>query len=169
MTPRSLWTILIKVFGLFILSDMLSTIPYMSNTAWTFSQNPMGGDSSFFAWLFGAIVFYVVTIWLLLFKTDLVIDKLSLDKHFKEEKLDVNLKASTVLQIAIVLFGCMLVLEGFPAFAQNAFQFYQQKAIFRQSPNSEWLIYHGLEMVIGYFIITNSSRLTSWVDEKRNK
>ena len=169
MTPRSLWTILIKVFGLFVLAESLTLFPSLVNMAHSVSTFSGEVDYTAYSSVIIGIGIYVATVWLTLFKSDLIIDKLSLDQHFKEEKLDINLKASTVIQIAIILFGGLMVLDSLPSFFRHAFEVYQQKMVFRQSPTFEWLLYHFVVIVFGYLLITNSGRLTNWIGEKEKK
>ena len=169
MTPRSLWTILIKVFGLLVLADSLTLFPNMVNMAYSVSTFSGEVDYTAYSSVIVGVGIYVATIWLALFKSDIIIDKLSLDKHFKEEKLDINLKASTVIQIALILFGGLMVLDSLPSFFRHGFEVYQQKMVFRQSPTFEWLLYHFVAIVLGYLLITNSGRLTNWINEKGNK
>jgi hypothetical protein len=173
MTPRSLWTVLIKMFGLLILSDALMVIPSAFNSGvmigQSFAPDGLGATVVGLFVVIATTSLYVFAIWFFLFNTEAIIDKLSLDKHFQEDRFEINLKSSTAIQIAVIIIGGLIIVDGLPSFCRQAFQFYQEKSVFKESPTVTWLIFHGLETLIGYLLVTNSTLVTSWVEKNEKK
>ena len=90
MTPRSLWTILLKCFGLYTLLNSLSVIPQSISSIVMVNQAYSDNTSQNLGPEIGLIIlssaFYLAGVYLFLFKTDLIITRLSLEKHFKDKK-----------------------------------------------------------------------------------
>jgi hypothetical protein len=51
------------------------------------------------------LAIFLLLIRLLVFRPTWIIDKLKLDKCFREETIDLNVKSTTVLTIAIIVIG----------------------------------------------------------------
>jgi hypothetical protein len=112
---------------------------------------------------------YLLAIWIFFYKTDWLISKLSLDRHFREERLEINFSHSTILQIAIIVIGGLIFAYTLPGLCREIFLFYQQKSVFRENPSTGWIIFDFVKMVMGYLLMTNSKRLTDWIDHNRQK
>lgn len=106
MTPKSFWTILIKLVGVWLLFSSLSSIPQIIGLLYN-SFNSFGNSSSDFTLseiivptfmlLLGLSVYFIVFL-ILIFKTNLIIDKLKLDRGFSEERFELNISQTSVLQ-----------------------------------------------------------------------
>ncbi len=171
MTPRSLWIIIIKILGINILISALILVPQAMGSAFMVANSFSRYDSPNMLIAIGVIIFaltiVLIGLWLFLFKTNWLIDILALDKHFREEKLEINIQMSTVVQIAIIVVGGILFIDSLPELCRQIFIFYQQKSIFSESPTIGWLIFYFAKTVIAYILITNSKRITNWIE--RNK
>ena len=115
--------------------------------------------------LFGAILVYIIIIRLFLFKTEWIIDKLKLEKNFNEERIDIAIESSTVLTIAIIVIGALTIAESLPSFCSTLFNFLQQKMLIKDYPDSCWLIFHFLKIIIGYLLLTNGKRLAKYIEK----
>ena len=173
MTPHSLWTILLKILGISILIDALTVVPQSISTAVTVGQSFSPDSSVNIPVTIGIILFalliYLIAIWIFLFKTGWLITKLALDRHFREDKIEINIHHSTVLQIAIIIIGGLIFVDSLPEFCREVFSFYQQKSVFRENPTTNWVIFHFVKTFIAYLLMTNSKRLTDWIENKRQK
>jgi hypothetical protein len=65
-----------------------------------------------------------------IFKTDWLIHALRLNKGIIEEKLELNIHRSTVLQISIIVTGCIVFVESFPSLLKRLFDYYQNINLF---------------------------------------
>src|SRR3569623_1657799 len=102
MTPRSLFAIIIKIIGIYLLLGAIVSIPQMIITVYSLRGQVSYTDTKE---MFGIAFFLIVTavIYILimrycLFRTDWLIDKLNLAKGFTEEKLELNIHRSTILK-----------------------------------------------------------------------
>lgn len=167
MQIKTFWKILIKIIGLWILLSCVSMIPQFLSTL-SFTNGDLNTKTLMILWavLLVAIIVYILVIRLFLFKTDWLIEKLKLEKNFTEERIDLNMKSSTILTIAIIVMGGLILVESLPSFGSRLFDFYQQKNILREYHETSWLIYYFIKIIIGYLLLTNAKKLASLIEKK---
>ena len=174
MTPRTLFTILIKLFGLSVLIDALISIPQLLGTASMIGVSYSA--DSLVSIIIGLILIavvstlYLIVIRICLFKTESIINKLSLDKHFKEEKFEINIDSSTILPIAIIVVGGLICVDALPALCRQILTYIEQtRTLGRdfENPNLGWTIFYVVKLLIGYLLISNNRKLTSWIEARQ--
>jgi hypothetical protein len=177
MTPRSLWTILIKILGIYIILDSLTGIPAFLSTIISFrSMIQITGTTDVVLFQFGYYLVVIITYgficWLSLFKTDWLIDKLILDKGYQDEKFEFTMHRSTILKITVMIIGAIMLTSGFPWLCRYTFAYFQQVSEykrFKDSPQSALIICYFLQTFIGYFMLTCSRIVVNYIELKRKK
>jgi len=178
MTPRNLFNIILKIFGLFFLREMVLVIPQL--ISWisffiypaNFDNNSHSnyGIGGFIAVLF-IIAFYCCLIYLLLFKTNVVLDKLKLDKGFNQEEFSFNFSTSLVLTIALIVVGGVILTEEIPNFCRDIFSYFQEKNLTRgmTKPNYSYIITSGVKIILGFLIIGERKRIVEFATSRQKK
>lgn len=108
MTPRSLFNIVLKIFGLFFLKNIIETVPQLISTiAFMLNQNSFDPYEGIFVFLGTTLIlaFYVFVTYELFFKTNVIRDKLKLDKGFTQDQFSFVLPKSSTLTIALIIIG----------------------------------------------------------------
>ncbi len=168
MTIRTFWTIFIKILGIWLILSFITAIPQFLSMLSYIDPNEMGpGYPSAIALLLLIIGLYIFILRLFIFKTAWLINILHLDKGFIEEKIALNIKYSTILSIATIVIGGLIFVDGLPEFCKATFNFFQQKRVFGENPNSEWIIFYSVKTVIGYLLITNSQSVVKFIDRQK--
>lgn len=91
MKVRTFWTILLKTIGLIIILYGLNLLLFsLSNLFVTFSFAAIDEALWFTLFTLFFLGLYFLVLWILLFKTSWVIDKLRLTKGFEEDRIDLN-------------------------------------------------------------------------------
>lgn len=169
MTIRTFWTLLLKILGIWLILSGLTIIPQFI-TAWAFlrdnSQENLITAFYISALLLLTIGIYFVILKLLVFNSSWVIDKLKLDKGFNEEKLDLSIKLNTVLSIATIVIGGLILVNTLPMLCRQIFTFVQLKTVFRQDPQFSLIIFFSVKALIGYLLMTNSNKVVSYIAKK---
>jgi hypothetical protein len=171
MTPRTFWTIFIKILGIWIILSSMITVPEFLTAIAYFGK--VGGAEGVIIWillLILVIALFAAILKLFVFKTDWVIDKLKLDKDFTEEKIDLNIHRSTILNIAIIVIGGLMFIDGLPLLIKDLFQYYQEKdafSRFTQNPKTGWIIYYIIKVVIGYLLMIYSKVVVNLIERQR--
>ena len=167
MEINTLWKTIIKLFGIWILIDSFSIIPQFSQTFIYMNANKDIEYLFYVILFFGlSILFYFLVVRLFLFKTHLIIDKLKLDKNYIDKKIDLNIKSSTVISIAIIIIGGITLVDSIPRLLSEIVEFLQQKMLIKEYPKFSWIILQALKSIIGYLLITNSKRITNLIEKE---
>ena len=167
MTIKTFWTIFIKILGIWLVLDSVTVIPQFFSTL--FFVDPNDTTQSFAltaALLLLTIGIYIFILRLFVFKTAWLIDKLHLDKGFDEERIDLNIQISTVLNISTIVIGGLMFVDSLPQLCKQTFVFFQQKSIFREDPTSGWIIFHLVKTVLGYLLMTKSKQVVAFIDKQ---
>ncbi|WP_448700248.1 hypothetical protein ACFGVR_00115 [Mucilaginibacter sp. AW1-3] len=176
MTPKSLWTILVKIFGLYLiwqsgtlLTQFISTFAFIGQRDQ--DQYPLAIFGTVFLFLVVGCVYFIVLRYCL-FKTDLVIEKLHLEKGFSEEEFELNIHRSTILTIATIVIGGIMFTENIPQLCYRIFSYAQHAESytkFTDNPYSAWFVFDILKVVIGYFLMTESRMVVNFIERKKRK
>jgi hypothetical protein len=173
MTPRSFWTILIKILGIWFLLDSLQIIySYLTYI-------PLLSDASALSAIITAlgmttliIVIYLLVLYLCLFRTEWIIDKLKLDKGFIEEKFELNIHRSSIYSISIIVIGGFVLIRSFPQLIRQLLIYFQQGSLPRDySSNPTWsfILLNFIETIIGIYFVTSSGSIASFIEKHRRK
>jgi hypothetical protein len=176
MSPRSFWTILIKVIGIYVLVQGLLAIPSFINFTQAIFYNGFQpyAKTDYFAWAYLLLllgIFWLI-IWWCLFKTDWLIDKLKLNAGIIEEKLAFSMHRSDILKIVLIIIGCMTLIDALPAACQELFLCFQKMNEyngFKKDPTSTYLLFNLLKVGIGIFMITSNQLIVNFIERKRRQ
>lgn len=161
MKTKTFWIVLIKILGLSILFSSLTVIPQFFSTLYaTFQDGNNYVEVSFF--LIFILLIYLLILRLFVFKPEWIIEKLKLEKNI-EESIDLNIKASTILNISIAVIGGLMLAGSIPMLCETLFEFFRQSSLFIDFENSKWIVAYFLKSLIGYLLFTNSKAVTKLI------
>jgi len=176
MRPRSLFALIVKIIGIYLLIGAIVAIPQMVTTLLSFRGQISYADSSqlyaiaFF--LLITVAIYITIMRYCLFKTEWLIEKLHLDKGFTEEKLELNVHRSTVLKIAVIVIGCVMVIDNLPLLCREVFVYFQTSAPnlgFKENPSSKYIVIDFVKFFIGLFLMTSSRLVVNFIERRRRE
>jgi len=173
MSPRSLFNIILKIFGLFLIKDMLVAIPEVLATAtlmFSYGNEGLSFFSTFLVLL--TISIYILITYCLVFRTGWVIDYLKLENGFSQEKLQFNLHRSVVLAIAVIVIGGLLVIAGIPQLVGQIANYVQDRglnsgALYTALPNYTFLIIYSCQVLIGLLMIGYQRQIVLLIESRR--
>lgn len=145
----TLWSIIIKVFGVYF---AYSTIMMLVFSLATFSMRDVGPA--------GLVVFIIEAIfaYLFLFRTDFVIQRFRLDESIPEKTIDANIESGKILQIAIAVIGIYSLTQSIPELIGNLQLFVSKITLLSL-----------LKVILGFLLVTKSSEIERWVSERQKK
>ena len=165
MTPKVFWTYSLKIFGLYaiyraglLLPDFFSIIYYK-----TFLLIQILIFASFFVF-FGTLGYFSVL------KTNLIIDKLRLTHGLSDEPMNINIHRSSLLKIAIIVIGGLLVADSLPLLFSNLFQYFQNTnyfSKFKDNRSSPLVVLYLLKVIVGSFMVADSRLVVNFIERKR--
>jgi hypothetical protein len=172
MTPRTLFTIVLKVLGIFFIRDILGLLPQLLSYI-SFWMRP---DPSEDAFINVCLILFLILInlficYYLIFKTDALIDKLKLNESFNQESIPLNIHRSTVLSISIIILGGWILIQQVPNFIRLIFVYFEERRLLRGeiNPATGQLIVSGAQIVIGLILVGNQKMIVDFIEVRRKK
>lgn len=178
MTPKNLFNIILKIFGLFFLREIINMIPQLISVIPSFTKADDFGGEQFrrgeilpLIVTLIAIAFYVFLIYHLLFKTNKIIDKLKLDQGFNQQEFSFNISTSLILTISLIVIGGIILIDEIPNLCRNIFSYFQEKNFMHgmTKPNYSYIVVSGVKIIIGLLIIGERKRIVEFVERRQRK
>ncbi len=172
MTPRSLFNIIIKIFGLFFLREIVNTIPQLISSLLYFTKADTV-EEGLWTFIFTAVVlaFYTFLVFKLLFKTIYFLDKLKLDQGFNQEEFSFNISTSKVLTIALLVTAGVILTNEIPNLCRQLFSYFQEKRMTHgmTKPDFSYSIISAVKIIVGLLLIGERNRIIDFVEKRQSK
>ena len=172
MKARDLFTIILKVFGIYLIKDILSAIPPVLKNFYQFLE--VDPDVALFSLIFSfvALALHFIIVYLLLFKTSFLISKLNLATGLSELPLNINLHRSQIYTIAILITGLLILVFSIPVLVKHLYWWYEyissRDTMFgTQSYDYSELLISISEVIIGLLFLGNQRSLVSYIEYKK--
>ena len=107
--------------------------------------------------------------YLLLFKSNLVINKLKLDEGFDQPTIPLTIHRSAILSIAIIIIGGLLVADEVPTFCRLMLTYSQERRDGQVNPHISYVVLSVAKIVIGILLIGNQNYLVNYIEFRRKK
>lgn len=172
MTLRTLFNIILKILGVFFIRDFLATIPQLLSVILYLTKSDTVTEAIWTLFTTLLILFvYGLVSYYLVFKTNLIIDKLKLDKGFDVETIPLNIHRSTILSISIIVIGGLLVADEIPNLCRQLFSYFQEHRMTYGQTNStiSYSIVSGTKIIIGLFLMAGQRQIVNLIERQRKK
>jgi len=167
MNIRTFWNILLKIIGIFLVIKGVGVIMEYLGSFAVVSEIER---ASYVVTTLGFLILYFFILWLFVFKTHWLIDRLNLEKGFEEERINLKNDFSAIITIAIIVIGGVTFFDALPSFFQQIFVYYQEKSVrFMESPSASWVVVDAIKTTVGYLLMTNSRKITAFIYKKSGK
>lgn len=169
MKITTFWTIFIKILGIWLVLDSITVIPqFISTLPFLGSNNAYSllDIGAILGVLLSSIGLFVFILWLFVYKTAWIVEKLQLNQGFEDDTIDLRVPRTTIFSIATIVLGGLLFIDGLPQFCRQLFVFFQQQHIFRENPTSAWVLFYGVKTVLGYLLMSNNQLIVNYLAQK---
>jgi len=125
-----------------------------------------------FIFAFLTLSIYLFMIYVLILKSNWVIDKLNLDKNFEQEILPLNIHRTTILSISIIVIGGLIIIDAIPLFCRQVFLFFQYRQELRElryvKPfDNSYIFVYASKIIIGLVLVGNQQTIINFIEHKR--
>ncbi len=172
MKAKDLFTVILKVFGLYLIKDVILSIPPILAVLHQVLDVSVG--AAFFSLFVSLLVFglYFGIVYLLLFKTQWIISKLRLTSDLSDEPLVINLHRSSIYTIAIIVTGLIILVFAIPQLIRHLYDWYEymasRKSMFWSNKhNYSHLLISLSEVIIGLLFLINQRVLVNFLESRR--
>ncbi len=173
MNVKGLLTIVIKILGLFMLPELFSMISLFIKSweIFSYERDLLINNIAYVGFTFASLVLYILVLRLLLFKTHVLIDKITQNDDLESEFSSFKIHRSSVLTICIIVIGGITLLNEIPNFIKDIYIYKLESNDF--SDNSlghfRWVILSGVKVALGLYLLYNSRFIVSWIEKARKK
>ena len=174
MKAKDLFTIILKIFGIYLIKDILLAVPPVLKNFYQFLEvDPdVALFSLFFSFLILALHFMIV--YLLLFKTSFLISKLNLTSGLNEQPLVINLHRSQIYTIAILITGLLILVFSIPLLVKHFYTWYEYVSSRERMFGAHSYDYSGLlisitEVIVGLLFLGNQQSLVNYIEYRKRK
>jgi uncharacterized membrane protein len=172
MTLRTLFNIILKILGIFFIKDFLALIPQILSVILYLTKSGTASEGIWtlittllILFVYGLVSYYLV------FKTDLIIHKLKLDKGFDNDAISLNIHRSTILSISIIVIGGFLFVDELPNFCRKLFSYFQEKIMTYglHNPTILYAVISGIKIMIAFFLMSEQRLIVNVIECRRKK
>jgi len=178
MTPKTLFTIILKIVGILFIKELLMSITQLVVEILTLIKRGILEDEPLLsiAFVILPIMIYLLIAWLFLFKSNYLIKKLKLDKGFSDETLTFNISTNAILNIGLVAAGTYILAMGIPTLVKDVVAFFQYYRMTRMAyagdeinPLVSNFFLPVTRIVMGILVIIERKRIVSFIEKRERK
>ena len=170
MTIRTLFNIILKILGIFFIKDILATIPQLLSIFLYVTKSNTIGEAIWTLITTILILFvYIIVSYYLIFKSNLIIDKLKLDQGFDQETIQLNIHRSTILSISIIVIGGLIIADEIPNLCRQLFAYFQEKRMTfgATNPSISYSVLAASKILVGFLLIGNQRQIVNFIEKRR--
>ncbi|MBN2766242.1 MAG: hypothetical protein JXR27_07695 [Paludibacteraceae bacterium] len=158
---------MLKIIGISLVLKVLNVI---SQSIATLSMLHTYQDSNILAVIATTILttlaMYFFILWLFVIKTEWLVNILNLEKGFDENRIDMNFKLTSIVHLSIIITGAILIITNLPHLCKEIINYIGLKNSFNEQQTATMIILYFIKAVLGYALITNSKKITLYIDKK---
>lgn len=174
MKATDLFTIILKVFGIYLIKDVLLAIPPVIKNFYQFLE--YDPDVALFSLIisFFVLALHSLIVYILLFKTRFLISKFNLTVGLSDQPLIINLHRSQVYTIAILITGLLILVFSIPMLVKHFYAWFEYVSSREIMFGSQTYDYSNLfisisEVIIGLLFLGNQQTIVNFIEHKRRK
>lgn len=166
MTPKNLFNIILKIFGLFFLRDLIQIIAQSASAIIFISQSGnSNGNILEFSVLIAQIILYVFLVFIFLCKTNSLIKILKLTQGFDQEILSFHISPSWVMEISLIVIAGVILIEEIPNAFRQLYFFVSQYEHAHDFYSG--IIVSAVEIIIALLLIGERKRIVGFMEKKK--
>lgn len=172
MSPRSLFSIILKILGIFFLSNILEALSRLLSVLVYLPQYASEREAIFnLGVTIPPLLLYTLFSWALLFRTDGLISLFKLDRHSGEEIKGLQVHRSVILSVAVIAAGGWMLINEIPEFFRHAMYYYQERKTYVRMarPDVSYLAMSALKILIALTIIIFNRAIVRIVELRRKR
>lgn len=172
MSIRSLFNIILKVLGIFFIKDILESISQLAPVSFYLAKPDTAGEAIwpllstlFILLVYGFVCYYLI------FKSEVIIDKLKLDSGFEEQTIALNMHRSDVLSICMIVIGGLILANEIPNLCRQLYSYFQIKRMTdgQTDPGISYSVLASVKIIIGLLLIGYQRQIVNFIELRRRE
>jgi hypothetical protein len=167
MTPRSLFTIVIKILGIFFFKNIIETIPQFISTAMTISSSDsVEGASYIFLGTTVILAFYIFASFVLLARTDKIVNMFKLAEGFEQGTFSFDMPISSILNISLIILGGLILTNEIPNLCRALYSYVVERNLLKydqRRPDISYSVLIAAKIILGLLLLGERKRIISFI------
>lgn len=172
MTIRNLFNIIIKVIGLLLIKDMIAMVPQLL-AAFVYLYDPETFSEGILAIVYSSIIIvvYAIIARYFIFRSENLIDFFRLEKDFDEQTIPLNMHHSSILRIAVIVIGGLMIANGIPELCEGIYAYNQNDRMSHGliKQNKSGMIMDAVGILTGIVLINFNRQIVNLIELQRKK
>lgn len=170
MSIKNFWLLFLKALGIWLIVNSLPTAFHLIILVMSWTVNSTSNWSTFVeptVQVLLIVIFYVLILWLFVFKTSWLVHKLKLVEGFDETRIEFKIRHTSVIAIASIVIGGLLFVDSLPNLITETIKYFEQKRMFQPEISSGMIFFYLIKTVFGYLLMTNSRNVVKFIENNR--
>jgi hypothetical protein len=179
MKLKSLYDVILKIFGLFFLKDIIDTIPLLFSSVLGYIEGNNHDSGGLIVLILISTLLYGYITYLFVFKTNDILKKLKLDSGLnhnntiledeaENEQLSFDVPTSLVLTISFFVIAGVILLDQIPTVFRQLFLFYKEAKLSVKSDYS-LIIFSVVKIVLALLLIGERKAIINFIENRQQK
>lgn len=167
MTPRTLFIIILRVLGILSVKELFVAIPQLISTVAMYSQGNLSLGLFMVVVSLLTVALYLWISYTLIIKAELLVRKFGLDQNFAEPVLQLNISIPSILRIAVIVTGALLLIWEIPEFCRLVYINLQRSNLsFLDNNSPDWspAVFSAARIILGLLIIGERKRILEFLE-----
>ncbi|UYZ63509.1 hypothetical protein [Hymenobacter weizhouensis] len=170
MTSRILFIIILKVIGLLALKDILvGLFGALPALGYAFQEAGSVEGVIYLLVLVGSVALYCLLPYAFIFKPAWLADKLQLSSGIEQEAIPLAVHRSTILSVAIIVVGGLLLVNELPNFLRLLLAYSQERRGGVIDPELTNLVQTATKIALGALLISKQRQLVNFIEYQRRR
>ena len=171
MNVKGLLTIVIKVLGLFMLPELFSVLGLFIRSweIFSYESDLLVANIAYVGFTFASLALYILVLRLLLFKTHILINRITTNDDLESEFSSFKIHRSSILTICVIVIGGITLLNEIPNLIRDFYLYKIESNNFSDnSPGHfQFIILSGVKVALGLYLVYNSRFIVGWIEKTR--
>ncbi|HEY0031056.1 MAG TPA: hypothetical protein VGC65_09880 [Bacteroidia bacterium] len=175
MNVRGLFTIVIKVLGLFMLPEIFSIANQFLQSWSVFNgdRDRMFVNVTYVGFVFATLVLYILVLRLMLFRTHILVNKITTtEDDLESEFSSFKIHRSTGLMICIIVVGGLTLVEQIPNLIKHIYVYKLETNDYSDNSSIggfQFIILSGVKVLFGLYLVFNSRFIVNLIEYKQKQ
>lgn len=167
MDPRSLLALILKIIGIFFIRNLLEAVSRFLSVLIYLPQYETQKEAYLnLGVTVPAIILYLIFIWMLLFRTNNLVDMLKLDRNLPNIDGLLRIDRTTVFSAAVVIIGGWMLVSELPEFFRQAVYYFQERKLYVRMvrPDISYIAMSFIRVLIALMLIVFNRSVVRFLD-----
>lgn len=168
MEVRSLFNVILKIIGIFFIKDILEVFSRILSVLVYLPQYATANEGFFnLGVAVPPLVLYSLFVYMLIFRTESIINLLKLDKNIPQQHVGLSLDRTLIFKLAIIIIGGFMLVNELPEFFRLGVYYVQERKLYVRMarPDVSYLAASAAKILFALLILFWNRRIVNMLEK----